>query len=229
MKFELEKYHRNIPDAELINDLRATAEKIGKNSVTQKEYDLHGKFDSNTISRRFKSWFVALERAGLEKTRADFNIPNLELFSNLADVWTKLARQPRRSEIKAPLSKYSSSTYEQRFGSWRKALESFVTSMGNQEETDSRSSGTAISEPMELTGKRSQKKTSREISLRLRFSVLLRDGFKCQACGKSPLTNPGTELHVDHIVPWSKGGETTLDNLRALCSDCNLGKGNSDG
>jgi 5-methylcytosine-specific restriction endonuclease McrA len=31
---------------------------------------------------------------------------------------------------------------------------------------------------------------------------------------------------VDHIVPWSKGGETILENLRTLCSKCNLGKGN---
>ncbi len=36
----------------------------------------------------------------------------------------------------------------------------------------------------------------------------------------------GVELHVDHTVPWSKGGETVLGNLRTLCSDCNLGKSN---
>ncbi|MGE4613767.1 MAG: HNH endonuclease signature motif containing protein, partial [Planctomycetota bacterium] len=35
-------------------------------------------------------------------------------------------------------------------------------------------------------------------------------------------------IHVDHIVPLSKGGETTLDNLQVLCIDCNLGKGNRD-
>ncbi|WP_343324290.1 HNH endonuclease signature motif containing protein [Streptococcus sp. Marseille-P8640] len=31
-------------------------------------------------------------------------------------------------------------------------------------------------------------------------------------------------LHVDHIIPWSKGGETVLGNLQTLCSKCNLGK-----
>ena len=34
------------------------------------------------------------------------------------------------------------------------------------------------------------------------------------------------ELHVDHIKPWSKGGETVLENLQTLCATCNLGKSN---
>jgi hypothetical protein len=37
-----------------------------------------------------------------------------------------------------------------------------------------------------------------------------------------------TELVVDHIVSWSKGGETILSNLRTLCSECNSGKSDID-
>jgi 5-methylcytosine-specific restriction endonuclease McrA len=55
---------------------------------------------------------------------------------------------------------------------------------------------------------------------------LQRDRFTCCACGASPALSPGVELHVDHIVPWSKGGETGLENLQTLCSVCNLGKSN---
>jgi len=31
----------------------------------------------------------------------------------------------------------------------------------------------------------------------------------------------------DHIVPWSKGGKSVLENLQMLCTDCNLKKGNN--
>ena len=67
-------------------------------------------------------------------------------------------------------------------------------------------------------------RTSRNINTRLRFKVLARDNFKCCACGASPAKDPSVELHVDHIVPWSKGGETELENLQTLCLKCNLGK-----
>lgn len=67
-------------------------------------------------------------------------------------------------------------------------------------------------------------KTQREPSLGLRFSVLKRDNFKCCTCGASPAKDPEVELHIDHVVPWSKGGETELSNLQTLCSKCNIGK-----
>ena len=69
-------------------------------------------------------------------------------------------------------------------------------------------------------------KYSRTISDKLRYQVLKRDNFKCCACGASPAKDPSVELHIDHIVPWSKGGENTAENLQTLCSKCNLGKSN---
>jgi 5-methylcytosine-specific restriction endonuclease McrA len=66
----------------------------------------------------------------------------------------------------------------------------------------------------------------RDPSLRLRFKVLQRDRFSCRVCGASPAKRAGVELHVDHIRPWSTGGETVLENLQTLCSTCNLGKSN---
>ncbi|MBI5847426.1 MAG: HNH endonuclease [Nitrospirae bacterium] len=52
------------------------------------------------------------------------------------------------------------------------------------------------------------------------------DRFTCRHCGASPAKMLGVELHVDHIIAWSKGGETVLSNLQTLCSKCNLGKSN---
>lgn len=71
----------------------------------------------------------------------------------------------------------------------------------------------------------SSNRRHRSLSKKMRYQILQRDNFKCCACGASPKTEPTVQLHIDHIIPWSKGGETTLDNLQTLCSDCNIGKG----
>lgn len=74
----------------------------------------------------------------------------------------------------------------------------------------------------------SKKSKSRVMPDKLRYKVLKRDNFKCCACGASPAKDPSVELHIDHIVPWSKGGETTFENLQTLCSRCNIGKSDSE-
>ncbi|MEQ9812034.1 MAG: HNH endonuclease [Azospirillaceae bacterium] len=56
-----------------------------------------------------------------------------------------------------------------------------------------------------------------------RFNVFLRDRFSCQYCGERL---PAHELTFDHVVPRSRGGRTTWENVVAACSDCNLAKGN---
>jgi 5-methylcytosine-specific restriction endonuclease McrA len=53
-----------------------------------------------------------------------------------------------------------------------------------------------------------------------RFNVFLRDRFSCQYCGARD------ELTFDHVVPRSRGGQTTWENVVAACSPCNLRKGN---
>lgn len=61
-----------------------------------------------------------------------------------------------------------------------------------------------------------------KMSTKLRYKVLKRDGFRCKFCGVT--SADGAKLHVDHIIPISRGGKTEMDNLQTLCSDCNLGK-----
>lgn len=68
-------------------------------------------------------------------------------------------------------------------------------------------------------------KTERDkLNASLRFKILNRDHFTCMYCGKTQLD--GATLHVDHIIPVSKGGKTVEENLITACSDCNLGKSN---
>ena len=53
-----------------------------------------------------------------------------------------------------------------------------------------------------------------------RFNLFLRDRFSCQYCGS------GQDLTFDHLVPRSRGGRTTWQNVVTACSPCNLRKSN---
>lgn len=59
----------------------------------------------------------------------------------------------------------------------------------------------------------------RPISKQKLIAVMQKSGSVCSACGF------GDDLHVDHILPLSRGGTNDLDNLQMLCSRCNLSKG----
>jgi hypothetical protein len=224
MAFKVKLVRRNVPDEELLDDVRRVSQSTGRNTVTIEKYNESGQYHATTLTRRFGSWFGVLEKAGLDDSRARIGIPDESLFENLRDVWFKLARQPKYAEFKKPLSRYSCGTYEKRFGSWSDALLAFekwaADDADGPREDEPVAAADAGDKPADETPR-----GSRQPSERLRFAVLLRDGFTCQSCGASPLNERNVELHLDHIVPWSRGGPTTKANLVTRCSRCNLGKG----
>src|SRR3546814_12572342 len=55
-----------------------------------------------------------------------------------------------------------------------------------------------------------------------RFNVFLRDRFSCQYCGFRLATQ---DLTFDHVIPRSRGGRTTWENVVTACGACNLRKG----
>ena len=54
-----------------------------------------------------------------------------------------------------------------------------------------------------------------------RRAVFARDDWTCQYCGSR------SNLTVDHVVPRSKGGPSSWDNIVASCAPCNRRKGNA--
>lgn len=50
-------------------------------------------------------------------------------------------------------------------------------------------------------------------------------GRRCALCGATSRERP---LDIDHIIPRSRGGDSTISNLQVLCSKCNRSKGNKD-
>lgn len=57
----------------------------------------------------------------------------------------------------------------------------------------------------------------------------IKEGFFCPIC-KRRFLGHGQQgfsgLHGDHVIPWSKGGKTTWNNLQLLCGSCNSKKSN---
>ena len=175
MKFELEESLRGAPDEELLEDMRRSAKAIGRDTITIAEYEEKGKAHPSTIQRRFGSWPKALKLAGLQPSRSKIGITNEELFENVKSLWISLGRQPRYDEVKAPISQFSAGTYENRFGSWSKALREFVAWVNSEAPNPSPQDEEAALGAADSTVQigPSKRRTRREISDRQRFRILV--------------------------------------------------------
>lgn len=145
------------------------------------------------------------------------NISKIDLSLDLRLCAQKSGSKTITSKDYQEIGQFGVNTILRRFGSWNNALlefERFINS--NEQEIVS-------SETVNLV-KSSNRKTPRSINWRLRAQVLIRDNCICNMCGNSPAKNPDVILHVDHIKPYSKGGETVIENLQTLCAQCNIGK-----
>jgi len=68
--------------------------------------------------------------------------------------------------------------------------------------------------------------TKIKIQAGVRWQVFKRDNWRCLSCGRRAEEN--IILHIDLILPRSKGGKDELENYQTLCETCNIGKSNND-
>lgn len=143
-------------------------------------------------------------------------------------VWKVVGHRPSELEWNRSQPKFNYNVYRRYFDGWTNACLKFIEfKMGNSVLVESEDSNEQ--KPNEdcqtVTPENTIIKHKRDIPLRLRLQVLQRYDFKCAFCGRSPAIDKGVILHIDHILPIAKGGMTELENLRTLCKECNLGKG----
>jgi hypothetical protein len=232
---------RDLTNEDILATIRAIGSKLDKTTLSGTDIQNHSDISKGLLTSRFGSISAAINLAGLSSAHCRHS--DDDVFENLLRVWTFYGRAPTHLEIDKPPSVVSSATYIRRFGGWRNALKQFVERFGSDDAPPPKPSiptpapthlpvkaSPAINIPQNPT-KRPLHVASlpitnkRDPSIGLRFKVLQRDHFRCKLCGRSPATDPGCKLHVDHIVPFAKGGKTLLHNLQTLCSECNLGKG----
>ncbi len=231
MKYTLERDPLNkIPTETIIDELRKAAKHFKYIHFTRHEFDrIASTCKGSTVLSRFGTWEKALKstRYALKSRpkKSQIKIPNEELFAELERIWHKLGHRPSRAEWDSLMPKYSYTTYKTRFNGRVNACVKFIEYKGPssaQKEKEKTSSTISKKQPK---NKIIPSIAKRNIPDKLRVKVFQKDNFKCVYCDRSPATHKRIYLHVDHIVPFSRGGKTILENLQTLCQKCNWGKG----
>ena len=227
-----------MPESKILEELEKAAKHFNYIEFGRRDFDKIATISSSTVRKHFEgSWTKALEVLKKSLQQKGLNLsprpyaPNRilsdkEMFDEMERIWQKVGQRPSRTEWEMSEPKISYNTYKQRFGGWTKACLKFI---------EYKTGGDILADDFVLPDREEQKtqrenkveykkENSRNISLSVRLEVLSRDKFRCVFCGKSPATDIGTKLHIDHIEPFSKGGKSTLENLQTLCEECNLGK-----
>lgn len=241
-KFEFRRSQTSkIPRARVIEELERAAKSFDYKDFKQEDFDKISEISSYKVYREFGSWEKALLflKDHLEKKGIPFELTTRrsrysleEIFADMEKVWLKLGHRPSRNEWTASCPEINFSTIERRFGGWQNACLKFIEYKSGELINPEENTGGSL----EAISKPKRKKLSnvtvveqtRTIPLNVRLRVLNRDNFRCVFCGKSPATDIGTKLHIDHIVPFSRGGANTLENLQTLCVQCNLGKSSQE-
>ncbi|MCB4757199.1 MAG: HNH endonuclease [Elusimicrobia bacterium] len=216
-----------IPKEKILQELRRVAAVFNHRKFGWREFNKQSNLcNSNTVKRTFGSWSKALDSIGLKLENRDRRkYPDGELFNEMERIWGNLGHRPSRTEWEVAGAKISYQTYKRVFGSWTKACLQFIEfKMGGGIKADSDTP--SIVQDFQSENSKKAERGNRTIPLSVRLKVLARDLFRCVLCGRSPAMIPGVTLEIDHVMPFSKGGVSSLSNLRTLCHECNLGKGN---
>lgn len=104
--------------------------------------------------------------------------------------------------------------------SWRRAVVLLIKGKAEQVEHNGRYVYAETLWPTVIRLRHYVRVPYKEIPL-TRRNILHRDGHSCQYCGST-----GDDLTLDHVVPRSRGGEDSWENMVAACVRCNVKKGN---
>jgi hypothetical protein len=213
---------KTLTEDDIIGELKRLAAENGTDVITVDDLRRSSLLSQRVVVSRFGTWRAAVEAAGLALSNMGRRWSDDDYFENLLAVWTHYGRPPRYREMDLPPSRITSGGYERKFGTWGRAKEAFVDRVNRDIAQVAEVSPATTNGPPKSAQPRQE--DQRHIPIGLRYQVLRRDRFRCVLCGRSPASELSCELHVDHIVAFSRGGKTRPDNLRSLCAECNIGK-----
>lgn len=140
----------------------------------------------------------------IEKNVSGIKFTNSELLIELDKFVSELGRFPKHNEVRKKLVNINVSI---------NTLMSVFRSMGHMENvyTEWVSNG-KLEDNTKVTTRRKFTQVQKEF--------MLKHITNCEICGSNK------NLELDHYIPWSVGGNTTLENCMVLCKSCNMSKYN---
>lgn len=235
MDFQFKRKRLNeISETKILDELEKAAKHFNYTEFGHRDFSKIADVSGSLVKKRFGGWKKGLEALRKRLKEKGLNLsprphsPNRiysdkEMFDEMERIWKAVGQRPSKTEWEMSEPRLSYPGYKRRFGGWTNACLKFIEyKMGSN----------ILADDFVLSDKDIQQdkkieyvqERSRDIPLSLRLKILSRDNFRCIYCGKSPATTFGTRLHIDHILPFSKGGKSILENLQTLCEECNLGK-----
>lgn len=226
-----------LTNDQMLDELERAAEHFNYTEFGWRDFNKVADISASAIKKHFGTWRKGLEalRAHLLQKGLDLSprphapdriYSDKELFDEMQRIWRVTGQRSSRTEWEMSEPRISYQCYRQRFGGWVNACKKFIEyEMGREILVEDSGLREGQGTKAQRTSKTDEKgQSSRNIPLSLRLKVLNRDSFRCVFCGKSPATDVGARLHIDHITPFSKGGKSILANLQTLCQECDLGK-----
>ena len=220
----------------MLDELEKAAQKFDYIEFGWRDFDKVANIGAASVKKGFGSWKKALKALkehlnikGLDlsprKSPPNRIYSDIDIFNEIERIWIQLGHRPSRAEWELSSPKISYNGIKQRFGGWQKVCLKFIEyKMGHEIEIDEGKRN--IEEKQEEKKKNNYEVgDTRSIPLGVRMKVMNRDNYRCVKCGRSPATDIGIKLHLDHKIPFSQGGKSTEGNLQTLCQDCNIGKG----
>ena len=220
-----------LSDEEIIGELKEVAKHYDFVKFTRHEFDKVAKnCKGSVVISRFGSWGKALEKTEIElkerPKKSRYFISENALMLEMARAFDILGHRPSKTEWEALKPKISYTTYKTRYKGWVNAWRYFFENFKGID-LESEESSVNIND-VQQTSADIKAEEKRTIPLKLRLKVIQRDNHKCVYCGASPAIESNIQLHIDHIIPFSKGGKTEIGNLQTLCQNCNWGKGDDE-
>ncbi|HMD98534.1 MAG TPA: HNH endonuclease [Terriglobia bacterium] len=221
-RYRIDRISSPFSKVQIIASLKKYGEAHRRSSFTEQDYNnwVDKIAHSNAIARRFGGWGKALQAAGFRAYYSKL-VPR-DMVDAFRNCWREQESVPSYLQLAEYLEKHN---YPFR----ARTCQRFFGGLGRLAKLIEQADlGELPESKLYERNKPVRRRLYDAVPRRVRLAVLKRDGYRCVKCGANPKDDTSVRLEVDHIIPGSRGGPATMENLQTLCLSCNQGKKDDD-